>query len=310
MNKLPILLRRELWEHRNTFLILPFITTCFFLLIMLLLFTAGSTDSINIQVDMDMQNDGNGNWVDEKFESDDMVAALIYRLESIPEYQREQYVKTGLHSMTAPLMVILWGVVFFYLLNTLYEDRRDRSILFWKSLPVSDLSTVVSKLIMGLIVVPLVYLVGVAVLQFSGLLLLTFGTIGTEIDAWPTIWAPSNLLLEWLGYISLLLFYVLWTLPFYGWLMAVSAVAKSVPLAWVLGIPIAVSILEGVFTRQSSLAHWMAEHTFFREMFDGRTPVFEKVQAHLFSLNMLSAIVVGAGLIGVAIYLRGKADEL
>ena len=56
-----------------------------------------------------------------EFESDDMVAALVYRLESIPEYQREQYVKTGLHSMTAPLMVILWGVVFFYLLNSRHQ---------------------------------------------------------------------------------------------------------------------------------------------------------------------------------------------
>lgn len=310
MNKLPILLQRELWEHRNTFLILPLITVCFFLLIMLLLFAAGSTDAINIHVDMDMQSDERGSWVKDSFESDDMVAALIYQLESIPEYEREKYVQTGLHSMTAPLMIILWGVVFFYLLNTLYEDRRDRSILFWKSLPVSDLSTVASKLLMGLIVVPLIYLVGVAALQFCGLLLLTLSTIGTEINAWTTIWAPANLLLEWLGYIGLLLFYVLWTLPFYGWLMTVSAVAKSVPLAWALGIPIAIAILEGVFTRQSSLAHWMGEHAFFGELFSGEVPVFDKVQAHLFSLNMLSAIIVGTMLIGLATYLRGKADEL
>src|ERR1700687_5194317 len=33
----------------------------------------------------------------------------------------------------------------FYCLDALHGERRDRSILFWKSLPVSDLTTVLSK---------------------------------------------------------------------------------------------------------------------------------------------------------------------
>ena len=41
------------------------------------------------------------------------------------------------------LTAFLVGV--FYCLDALHGERRDRSILFWKSLPVSDLTTVLAK---------------------------------------------------------------------------------------------------------------------------------------------------------------------
>src|SRR3546814_20822192 len=51
----------------------------------------------------------------------------------------------AMYSAMGLLVVVLGFVVFFYCLGALYDDRRDRSILFWKSLPVSDASTVLSK---------------------------------------------------------------------------------------------------------------------------------------------------------------------
>lgn len=48
-------------------------------------------------------------------------------------------------------------VAFGYLLSALYEERKDRSILFWKSLPVSDFQVVLSKALMGLMVIPGLY---------------------------------------------------------------------------------------------------------------------------------------------------------
>src|SRR5262249_36641340 len=57
-------------------------------------------------------------------------------------------------AMSIPLFVAVTIVVYFYLLQCLFDERKDRSILFWKSLPVSDGTTVASKLLVALVVVP------------------------------------------------------------------------------------------------------------------------------------------------------------
>ena len=63
--------------------------------------------------------------------------------------------------------VVLSFKLFFYLLGALYEDRKDRSILFWKSLPVSDTATVLSKVVTAILVMPVVAVV-VALAGFIG----------------------------------------------------------------------------------------------------------------------------------------------
>ena len=47
-------------------------------------------------------------------------------------------------------------VALFYCLDALHGERRDRSILFWKSLPVSDLTTVLSKVVIPLVILPII----------------------------------------------------------------------------------------------------------------------------------------------------------
>ena len=50
--------------------------------------------------------------------------------------------------------IVLGVVVFFFCLGALFDDRKDRSVLFWKSLPISDQATVLSKVAMALVVAP------------------------------------------------------------------------------------------------------------------------------------------------------------
>ena len=307
MNQLPILIKREFWEHRNTFLMLPLITTGFFLLMMLFVFMAASTSLVNT---IDIDNDEDQEWIQEDFSTDDVFERILLRLDSVAIEDRVQFMHAGLSSMSAPLLIILWFVMFFYLLNSLYEDRKDRSILFWKSLPVSDVMTILSKLGVALIAVPLVYLAGIALLQFSGLILLSLAAMGSDVAVWDTVWGPSNLLSEWFGYVGIMLFYSVWALPFYGWLLAVSAYVKSVPLVWALGVPFAFTIVERIFTGQSGLSRWIGQHTVPVSFIGENQSISETIQAQLFTLNMLSAIVVGAALVALAIWLRGKADEI
>jgi ABC-2 type transport system permease protein len=310
MNQLPVLIRREFWEHRNTFVVLPAITTGFFLLMMLLTLLVSSSDAVDINVDINIQGDQDTGLFNESMQADNIYQFAVYQLEGRSTEERARYINNGLQSLGAPLMVILWFVMFFYLLNTLYADRRDRSILFWKSMPVSDSMTVISKLVTGLWLVPLVYLLGVALLQLVAMMMLSLATLGTEISMWETIWGPASIFANWIQYLGVLLFYSLWALPFFAWLIAVSAYAKSVPLVWALGMPVALTIVERVVSDQSLLANWMSDHMVPIRFLNQDQSVTDNIWNLLLSLQMVSAVAVGGVLIFVAIWLRGKADEI
>ncbi len=137
-------------------------------------------------------------------------------------------------------------VAFFYCLDALYGERRDRSILFWKSLPVSDLSTVLSKASIPLFILPLLAFTITVVLQLTMLVLSSIVLLGSGIS--PTIlWSHVPLF-----QMSLMLFYHLlgmhglYYAPIYGWLLLVSAWARRAPFLWA-GLPLlAVGMVEKI----------------------------------------------------------------
>ena len=69
--------------------------------------------------------------------------------------QQRQRIEAPYDMVAMMLMFTSFIVGVFYCLDALHGERRDRSILFWKSLPVSDLTTVLSKLSIPLVVLPL-----------------------------------------------------------------------------------------------------------------------------------------------------------
>jgi ABC-2 type transport system permease protein len=312
MNQLPVLIRREFWEHRNTFVVLPAITTGFFLLMMLLTLLVSSTDTVDLNIDLnvDIQSDQDMEFFNDSMQADNIYAVALYQLEGRSAEERTRFINAGLQALGGPLMGILWFVMFFYLLDSLYDDRRDRSILFWKSMPVSDAMTVFSKLVTGLWLVPLVYLLGVALLQLAAMMMLSVATLRTEISMWETVWGPASIFSNWIQYLGALLFYSLWALPFFGWLIAVSAYAKSVPLVWVLGVPLALTIVERVVADEPLLANWIWDHIVPISFLTQDQSVTDNIWNLLLSLQMVSALVVGGILIFIAIWLRGKADEI
>ncbi|MEZ7972944.1 MAG: hypothetical protein QMC00_06290 [Pseudomonadales bacterium] len=312
MNQLPVLIRREFWEHRNTFVILPAVTTGFFLLMMLLtlLVSGKAAGDLNVDIKVDIQGDQDIAFFSDSMQADNIYAFALYQLEGRSAQERARYINAGLQALGGPLMGILWFVMFFYLLDSLYDERRDRSILFWKSMPVSDAMTVISKLVTGLWLLPLIYLLGVALLQIAAMTMLSIATLGTEISMWETVWGPASIFSNWLQYLGALLFYSLWALPFFGWLIAVSAYAKSVPLVWVIGVPLALTIIERVVADETLFADWMWDHIVPISFLDQEQSVTDNIWNLLLSLQMVSALMVGGVLIAIAIWLRGKADEI
>jgi ABC-2 type transport system permease protein len=144
------------------------------------------------------------------------------------------------------IMVTAFFVGIFYCLDTLHGERRDRSILFWKSLPVSDLTTVLSKLSIPLIILPLLSFVITIATQLIMLLLSSAVLLGSGLSV-ATVWTQSSFL-----HVSLLLLYHivtvhgLWYAPFYGWLLLVSAWARRAPFLWAFLPPVVIVAVEKI----------------------------------------------------------------
>jgi ABC-2 type transport system permease protein len=128
------------------------------------------------------------------------------------------------------IMMAAFIVSIFYSLETLHGERRDRSILFWKSLPVSDLTTVLSKASIPLIVLPLV---GFAIIVATELIMLLLGSLvlmGRGLNV-ATSWTPVFRMWLMLLY-HLVTVHMLWYAPMYGWVLLVSAWARRAAFLW------------------------------------------------------------------------------
>ena len=156
----------------------------------------------------------------------------------------------------APMMFATFLVGMFYSIDALYGERRDRSILFWKSLPVSDLRTVLAKAGVPLLVLPAVAVVlGIvtqaALILFSSALLLINGL------SVATLWREFNFLEEPVVMLYGMAVHSLWYAPIYGWLLLVSAWARRAPWLWALLPPFTISAVEVVGMNSTRFFSWL-----------------------------------------------------
>jgi ABC-2 type transport system permease protein len=134
----------------------------------------------------------------------------------------------------------------FYTLDALYGERRDRSILFWKSLPVSDLITVLSKFTIPIVILPLLSFAITIATQFIMLLMGSVILLGSGVNI-ATLWTEASFV-----HVSLVLLYHLltvhglWYAPLYGWLLLVSAWAPRAPFLWAFLPPFVICGVEKV----------------------------------------------------------------
>lgn len=126
----------------------------------------------------------------------------------------------------------------FYLLSSLHGDRRDRSLLFWKSMPVSDVSQVAAKLVFPLILTPLLAIVIGFLSYFLGAFIVAVLSTFGYFNLFSIILSNRDLYNLPLTYLSLLPFYFVWALPTVGWFLLVSSLASSRVFPWAVGMPI------------------------------------------------------------------------
>ncbi len=228
----------------------------------------------------------------------------------------QQQTKLAMPFSLAASVIILFTYLVgaFYCLDALYGERRDRSILFWKSLPVSDLTTVLSKACIPLVVLPLfVFAIAIAT-QLVMLLLSTVVALLNGLSAAPLWRVP-------LFRMSLVLLYglivhALWHAPLYAWLLLVSAWARRTPMLWAVLPPLALGAFERIAFGTShfgSLIRYRLVGTlavaFDFEARDGVVPGVEPFR-FLTSPGLWSGLAVAAVFVAAAVRLRRNREPI
>jgi ABC-2 type transport system permease protein len=190
------------------------------------------------------------------------LAALFGRvdLDEMPSPDRTR--------MVSGFVLFAFGFTFFavmniyaswYLLDCLHSDRKDRSILFWKSLPISDTETVLAKLFTGVVAIPIVYFIAADV---STLLTAFIVSVRAHSTLGVALWQPDLWLQLQALWLYLIVTTAIWYLPFVGYLMMISAWANRAVVLWSLLPPLGLCLLERWFFGTSRIWTLLRERAF------------------------------------------------
>jgi ABC-2 type transport system permease protein len=315
MNRLMALIKREYWENKGAFRTTPLVIGGIYVLVFLMgIFTFG--------------------YFDNEFRT--LKDAIQYLAANSDASTRATAIEMGLMFNSFMFTLVLAIVVFFYLLGSLYDDRKDRSILWWKSLPASDTLTLVSKLLSAMFVVPLFFFAAyvvtmVVVTGISTIVVLVLGE-----NPWTLFLGVTNPVRPLALLLASYLAMAIWALPLYGWLMFVSAVSPRIPLLFALVPPAVFAVLQiwikflQTFTFSDNLfgviGRWFANSPLIisGDVHDGRVgaglgiPVFNdfdhavtfgNMLDRLFSMQMLTGLGLTVVMLAAALWLRHQATD-
>jgi len=244
-NKFTWLVRREFWEYRGAFFWAPLITAMIMLAIILMMLIFAEVTAQRAGVNFNGFN----------------ISNITSHVAEGDIEQVHSALDLSLLGMCFPIGIVLFFVLFFYGLGSLYNDRADRSVLFWKSLPLSDVETVLAKLAAITLLAPVLAIVAMILLQIGFLLLLTLDGFVHGINAVTLLWSPTHLVTLWLRLIVRIPVNALWALPSVGWLFLCSSFVRSKPFLWATLVPILSGILVTWFSLMqtfslTSLWYW------------------------------------------------------
>jgi len=206
------LLQRELWEHRAIY-VAPIVVA--------ILMTLGTLTG---QVSVDgMEHVDIG-----------MAGAA-----SIPANARAAVLSGIMIGLSTTFIFTMCILTIFYALDCLYVERKDRSILFWRSIPSTDFETVLSKLLTAILVIPLVTFAMILVTHLAVLLITSIWVGARGGHGLDLIWGSVPFIDNWTATLIFVLALPLWLSPFVGWFLFVSAFTKRSPFLTAF-LPIAV----------------------------------------------------------------------
>ncbi len=252
MNKILTQFKREIWECRASFVLTPMVLCAVVLALALL-------GAAKAQISVSNHDHGWGARVSSEVDKSDASAEELENLRELlfsgALFDVHPKILSGsLGAFYTLFVLVLFLVLPWYFLGSLFSDRRDQSVLFWKSLPVTESQNVLTKLGAGLLAAPLFY--GAAALATGAvLLLILLGYAGLVLNL--PLPGFGQLLAAYLGsavgLASGWLLLALWALPLFCWLLFCSALARRAPFLMATGIPLGLIALEWWLLGSTSL---------------------------------------------------------
>ncbi len=239
--------------------------------------------------------------------------------------QRLQIAVLPYDFLAVAMLVTMFLVAVFYCLGAMHNERRDRSILFWKSLPVPDLTTVLAKATIPMAVLPLVTVVLTLATQLVMLLLNSAEWTSHSRDL-AALWSRIPL-----GEMSVVLLYgtitlTLWWAPVYAWLLLVSVWARRAPFLWAVLPPLGLALAEKLAFNTTNVASMLSSRIMgtYEDAFvvpakgAFRTPgaiatiTISQIDAGKFlsTPGLWIGLIVAAGLVVATIWLRRNREPL
>jgi ABC-2 type transport system permease protein len=158
------------------------------------------------------------------------------------------------------LILVLILVTINYLMNTLYQDRKDRSILFWKSMPVSEWEEVLCKFGIAMIIAPAIYIAVSMLVQLICVVLAMLMVSRMEMDPMQLIIGHVDFVSLFFNQVSGWILSAAWMAPFYAWILLASAAAKRSPFMLAFAPILALGVIEQVFLGSDYVATALAYH--------------------------------------------------
>jgi ABC-2 type transport system permease protein len=285
------MIRREIQEHKLAFIYAPFIVAlvlCLVIISVYLGLTDIQTTTFNFSTEL----------YDEEFQED--------MLQATPE-SKTAVIRAGLTVLGLPILLTVGFGLLAYSLSTFADERKDRSLIFWRSLPVSDLTTVMSKLIFVVIIIPLLVVPNLFLLQLISLLSVSIYFVSNDIVSFGYVWT-SYFISDWFRIIFSLWAQALWTLPILLWLMLAGTYFKKPVIGAIVPL-VALVVLEGIIFKanniqefiENRLGFWSRSDSFPIEYAEARvvdiSDIYLLLTTQAFWIGILASVVLIVGIV-------------
>ena len=291
MTVLFTMIRKEIQEHKLAFIYAPFIVAlvlCAVIISVYLGLTDIQTTNFSFSTDV----------YDEKYKEGMLLAS--------PE-AKTAVIRAGLVVLGLPILLTVGFGLLAYSLSTFADERKDRSLIFWRSLPVSDLTTVMSKLVFIVVVIPLLVLPNLILLQLVASLSVSIYFVSNDIVPFGYVWT-SYFISDWFRIIFSLWAQALWSLPIFLWLMLSGTYFKKPVIGAVVPL-VALVVLEGIIFKannvqefiENRLGFWSRADSFPIQYEEARvvdiTDVYLMITTQAFWIGMIASAVLVAGIV-------------
>ena len=284
---------REIQEHKVAFVYAPFFVSIILCFVIASVYFGGT----NIQTD---QFNFSTEYYDEE---------IRQAMQSVSSVSRIDIVRTGLLVLGFPILLTVGFGLLAYSLSTFADERKDRSLIFWRSLPVSDLTTVLSKVFIVTLIVPLMVIPYIILLQLVAMTSASIFFATNDIVSFGWLWG-SDIITEWVRIIFSLWAQALWSLPLFLWLMLAGTYAAR-PIAGAIVPPVILIVLEGVIFKtnlvlefiENRIGFWSRSDSFPKEYQEIRVVDISDIlllfSTQAFWIGIFASVILVAGIVYV-----------